>query len=206
MNILEIVSTPLNEANMHWNEADLDKYKSLQGLVTSNNGVYKSKKQKDFINGKWVKKIGKGNADELKKYFGVDITPGNSAIVLSGHYQWSEYGSRGLIGFHYVFEMDQYGVVNKWKVGSTGNLKVGSSPDPNKVKLQFDRPANVDISHLELSDEEEMDRVAIALGKTEGEYIGTKGDRHNFGTVVLKKTIPLDSYGERYSKTNSSGC
>ena len=181
--------------DMSWNGNDLDKYKSLQALTKYNDGVFKSQKQAEFILNKWAQK----SPSDLKTFWGVPAESDKKYVDLSGTYRWADCGSRSLIPFWYIFEMDDYGVTRKWKVGAKGNLRDGAHPDPEKVKLEFTRPEGVDTTHLEKSDAEKKKEFVKSLGGTEGSYIGTPGEKHDFGEVEL--IFSKFSYGDYGPRT-----
>lgn len=190
--------------NMEWHPGEQEQYISLQGLVNKNNGLFKSAKQRDFILNRWAGDVLDGPEAELRfKNFGTPVKSGNRTVQPGGLYVWASYGSRSLIPFIYIFELDDYGVVRKWKVGYKGNLRMGAAPDPKKAKLEFERPEGLDTSHLEVvkSREEEKKEFMKGLRGSVGDYVGTVGKRHDFGVVTLKRRAdlgyrPAGPYGE----------
>jgi hypothetical protein len=203
------VTDILNES-MEWNNPDGEQYMSLQGLVNRNNGVFKSVKQRDFILNRWASDILDGPEAELRfKNFGTPVNAGNRTVQPSGYYRWAEYGARSIVPFLYVFELDEFGVVRKWKVGYKGNMRMGAAPDPKKAKLEFERPANVDTSHLhvEKTDAEKKVEFIKGIGGSVGKYVGEVGKRMSFGPVTLKKRVdlgyrPAGPYGEAQTWMN----
>lgn len=175
-----LVEATLSES-IEWRPEELERYKSLQALVKYNDGVFKSQKQAGFILNTWAQRM----PSDLEQFFGIPVDHGKKYAQVDGMYRWAAYGSRSLIPFWYIFELDDYGITRKWKVGAKGNLRDGASPDPEKVKLEFTRPSGVDTSHLEKSDQEKKKEFYKQMGGTEGQYLGTPGEKHDFGTVEL---------------------
>jgi len=195
----EILVEAILMEDIHWSERDLDQYKSLQSLAKYNNGIFKSKKQRDFITNKWADR----SPSDLKKFFGIPAEDDKKYVQVEGMYSWADYGSRSQIPFWYIFELDEYGVTRKWKVGAKGNLRIGASPDPKKVKLEFTRPNDQDVDHLK--DDPEQNRSAAktefykSLGGSTGKYLGTPGEKHDFGEVEL--IFSKFSYGDYGPRT-----
>lgn len=186
--------TDILTEEIEWHNPDHEQYMSLQGLVNKNNGLFKSVKQKQFILNRWASEPLDGPEAELRaKNFGTPVQAGNRTVQPGGLYVWADYGSRSLIPFLYVFELDDCGVVRKWKVGYKGNLRIGAAPDPKKAKLEFTRPEGLDTSHLEVvkSDAEKKTEFYKGLGGSVGQYIGEVGKRMPLGPVTLKKSVDL---------------
>ena len=175
----------LNE-NLEWYGNDKEKFMSLKGLVNKNDGVYKSRKQKWFLTNKLI------HDDELQKdrgfaksNFGVDLNPEEALYTIDAIARWADYGSRSQVPVRYGFVLDDIGVVRFYKIGNKGNLRDGAGPDPKKTKLEWTRPDNVDASHLEKSEEEKKKEFKAKLGMSEGNFLGTEGERMNFGELTL---------------------
>lgn len=197
-------TTDIIKESMEWNNPDHERYMSLQGMINRNNGLFASPKQTSFILNRWASKPLDGpDASLLAKNFGTPVESGNRTVQTTGYYRWADYGVRSIVPFLYVFELDNVGVVRKWKVGYKGNMRIGAAPDPAKAKLEFQRPEGLDTSHLivQKSDAEKKAEFVKGLGGSVGKYIGEEGTRHNFGPVTLKKAIdlgyrPAGPYGE----------
>jgi hypothetical protein len=189
------------DEDIEWNPGHQETYMSLKALVNHTNGVYKSEKQKKFLEATLIKNEPAREAAFMKSNYGVEmLDPSNKVVMLSGYYRWADYGARSMIPFFYAFEMDQYGVVALWKIGAHGNLKIGAGPDPKKAKREWVRPEGVDTSHLEPSKEQAKKEFLKSLGKASGKYIGTEGEKkHDFGSVVVKVVKELESYVVAYN-------
>jgi len=164
---------------------DRDMYISLKGLVNKNNGVFKSKKQRDFLLKNLTKSDIERTPQTVNELFGVRIDSDEKFVILSGMARWANYGARSMVSVRHAFVVDNIGVVKHVKLGNKGNLRDGSSPDPSKNKVEFVRPENVDASHLEKTEDEKKQEFKRALGMSEGEYIGKEGERVNIGPVEM---------------------
>ena len=175
----------LNEG-LEWSEADKKVFMSLKGLVNKNNGVWKSRKQRWFVMNRLV---GEGDSDrepELnEKFFGIKTGEGEILVTPEALAVWADYGARAKIPVRYGFVVDDIGVVSFYKIGNKGNLRDGAGADPSKTKLEWSRPDNVDASHLEKSEEEKKKEFKTKLGMSEGNFVGTEGERMNFGELTL---------------------
>lgn len=193
-------ATQISES-IEWASPDHEWYMSLQGLINQNNGLFKSPKQASFILNRWAGKVVDGpEAERYANNFGTPVATGNRVIQTTGYYRWADYGSRSVIPFLYVFEVDDFGVVRKWKVGYRGNMRDGAAPDPKKANLEFTRDAGLDTSHLivQKSDAEKKAEFVKGIGGSVGHYVGTPGQKHDFGevTLIFSKTSWGD-YGAR---------
>jgi len=177
---------------------DLDIYRSLKGLANKNEGVWKSKKQRDFLLKKIEQAGGKrDDLDFVRSNFGVEMTSDQYLVTPSGMTRWANYGSRSLVPVRHAFVVDRTGVVQHVKLGNKGNMRDGSSIDPSKNKVEFTRPAQVDAKHLEKTEDEKKAEFKTALGMSEGEYVGEPGGRMKFEelTLVAKKLIGTSTFG-----------
>jgi len=184
--------------NFEWSsESDQQAYMSLKGLVNKNDGVFKSKKQQWFVLNKIVKSEPQRDRGFIMDNFGITLDEDEKLVTVDGMTRWAEYGSRSLVPVRFGFVIDPFGVVKLVKFGNKGNMRDGSSIDPSKNKVQFERPANVDTKHLEKSEEEKKKEFWTAMGKTEGEYVGTPGERMDFGVLelVAKKYLDQSHFG-----------
>jgi hypothetical protein len=197
---MRLFETVLNE-DIEWQEPDKSTFMSLKGLVNKHNGIYTSTKQQWYVQKHIIANQSKQDAAFIKSNWGVDLTnPENPTVRVSGLYRWAGYGSRSLIPFYYIFEMDNEGVVALWKIGAHGNLRQGAGPDPKKAKREWVRPEGVDTSHLTPPVADQKKEFLKSLGKASGQYIGTVGEKkHAFGLVTVKAIKQLDSYVVGYN-------
>ena len=193
----------INE-NLEFYGKDKDIFMSLKGLVNKNNGVWKSTKQRWFVMNKLVADYDKQkDRRQAKDFFGIDMNPddGETMVYVDAIARWAEYGSRSQVPVRYGFIVDDYGVKRFYKIGNKGNMRDGASPDPEKTKLEWTRPDDVDVEHLIPDpEEEEKKRKKAFLGKVglgAGKYIGEEGKRLEIGEVEWWETPKSCS---RYSK------
>lgn len=175
---------------------DQDLYMSLKGLVNKNNGVYKSKKQRAVIE--------RITANKLRldpQQYGVESNCYQRLVYIDAIAQWAGYGSRSQVPVRWVFVLDSYGVVSLWKVGNKGNMRDGAKVDPSKTKVLWQRPADVDIVHLEDTEQEAEEKFFKAMGGTVNDHVGTVGKRQSFGEVTLVASKMMQ--GESYSYYDS---
>lgn len=189
-----LVKEIITEALRWDSQWDQEMFMTLKGLVNKNNGVWKSKKQRDFV---MAKKVG----DRLRKdgkamsWFGMDDKGGNGYILIDAIAQWANYGSRSQIPVRYGFVMDDAGVVSFWKIGNKGNLRQGSAPDPSKTKMEWKREGTPDVSHLEDTEEEKEEKFRQEMGFVDGEHLGNPGDKKfEFGEVELQASKTSQGY------------
>ena len=187
----------INESFSWDSEWDSDMYRSLKGLANKNEGVWKSKKQRDFLLNRISKVPHQHTPQEAREHFGLEMSGNENLVIISGMTRWAEYGSRSLVPVRHAFIVDNTGVRQHVKLGNRGNMKDGSGVDPKKNKVQFDRPADVDTSHLAKSEEEKKKEFKTALGMSDGEYVGEPGKRMDFGTLelVAKKDLGYSTFG-----------
>lgn len=187
----------LNEDFSWDSDWDKDMYMSLKGLANKNNGVWKSKKQRDFLLNRFKKVPHQHTPQQAKEHFGIEMSGNETLVILSGMTRWADYGSRSMVPVRHAFVVDNKGVRQHVKLGNKGNMRDGSSPDPSKNKIEFNRPDNVDTSHLAKSEEEKKKEFKTALGMSEGEYVGEVGKRMDFGTLelVAKKDLGYSHFG-----------
>jgi hypothetical protein len=154
--------------------------------------MFRSRKQQKFFLDVKTKNAST-NVTDMERFFGTRGEEGNYFFTPSAMTQWASYGARSMVPVFYVFEVDNLGVVRHWKVGARGNLRDGAGPNPKKANLIWERPENIDASHLDPTEAEaeeekakKKEKFLKKLGKSTGEWIGTEGEKkHNFGPVTL---------------------
>ena len=176
-------------------DSDQQTFMSLKGLVNKNNGVFKTRKQQWFVLNKIVKSEPDRDRGFVMDNFGITLDEDEKLVIVSAMTRWAEYGARSMVPVRFGFVVDPIGVVKLVKFGNKGNMRDGSSIDPKKNKVQFERPANVDAKHLEKSEEEKKKEFMVGIGMTSGNHVGEVGKRMDFGPVelVAKKYVG-DSY------------
>lgn len=176
------------------NDDDLKTFMSLRSLCKSNNGFWKSAKQRNFLFGAYTKAFDnrRVGADmdattQMKKYFGVDLRPGEVAVELTGLYRWNDYGSRSLVPALIIFMVDANGVSRQYKVGGRGNLRDGWSPDPAKCKLEWERDTKVAAPVFE---------EAAPAEKNPGEWLAPVGHKVTaLMTIERVRDLGFGQYG-----------
>lgn len=181
------------------NENDAEIARNFGGLVKSNNGLFKSAKQAAFLKRKYGwdiagpsdPKWGGGFRDDVKKFFGIDLQPGQKAISADGYVRWADYGSKSVRPVTWYYVVDDLGVVAKYKLGYKGSMRGGTSPDPAKTKLEWKRPDNVDTSALQgdmknHSDEKAKQDAANAATAAAGSHLGSEKDRVRGTTATIE--------------------
>ncbi|MGL6052634.1 MAG: hypothetical protein ACRC16_22080 [Aeromonas salmonicida] len=162
-------------------ETSGDAYRSLKGLVNSNNGVWKSRKQREFLLN--------GSRSPLKSLtctHSVEALPqGTRRIRINAHVRQ---GHRTFVPVRWDFLVDEIGVARLSRVRAKGTEVLWSRDD-----------AQVETTHLEESQEEKDAREAQerAVLKTvfRSQHQGKVGDRIEV-SITVKRSIRCDGdYG-----------
>ncbi len=209
---MNLIRSLLNEAPTYqWHYRDDERFKTLSSLI-KNNGVWKSAKQREFMtNPKGL--LGgdfhdNGNQrrdyDFLKNNFNVDINKHEFAIFISGSVQWAA-GKKAHQNFGWVFVMDDFGVVRKYKLGWKIHGESSFTIDKKKTKLEWERPLSIDSSKLEAEEKElkkakdKKEEIKKSIAD-KSEFVGEIGKWIDNVSVKIEKIINLGSgdYGERY--------
>lgn len=188
MRLYELYQEQLNE-DFNWSSSyDEDVYRQLNSLVKNNNGLWKSPKQAAFLSGDKTPLQTREDAPELKKFFNIDLNPGEKAVNVDGYAVWAR-GSRGTRPVSWFFIIDKYGVVRKYKLKYVGDMKKGTSPDPNKTELQWSRPSNLDTAYLDVAPPKKPEEKP----ESNSEHVGEIKQRLEFtGKVLFSK--PFSSH------------
>lgn len=189
MRILNI----LQERFIWASNMDEQNARQLSSLVKYNNGVFKSFKQAQFLLSNRGPFDWRDDAENMRKYFNIELKPGERATGVDGTAQWSEHGGRGNRPVTWFYVFDEYGVVRKYKLGYVGDMRSGTHPDPSKTKLEWSRPTNVDISHLKQQQQEIKQRAA----ESKSTHVGQPKDRLTFDATI-KKVVDrgMNDYGD----------
>ena len=97
--------------NSDW---DADMSKSLSYLINSNSGLFKSEAQ-----GKFLKRAALNTEDSrlsVTQYMGVPVEDGQCTLSIDGYTRWADYGSRSIRRSGWVYVLDQFGIVAKYKL------------------------------------------------------------------------------------------
>jgi hypothetical protein len=152
---------------------DQDTYITLNSLVKSNNGAFKSAKQMMFL----TRKL---NTDQItpesaKAYFNVDVAEGQFMVRVEAWTSWANYGVRGQRPVTWAFVLDNGGVVRMYKIRYQGDMRSGTAPDPKKTEILWSRVGEVLAPVVEeAATQEQEPKVSIHLGVL-GERIMVEG-------------------------------
>lgn len=181
---------------MEFNDDDKKTFITLRSLCKSNNGFFKSSKQKAFLSKAYKRQfsfVRPGNfaetSETLMKFFGIELHPGEYTVEITGHHVWNDYGSRAVIPAMIIFVLDDNGVIRQYKIGGNGNLRDGWAPNPQKCKLVWVRDADAQAPVFE-----EENNVA---DKPASNWIGGVGDKVEVQvTVKFVKDLGYSRFGQ----------
>lgn len=172
---------------------DRDYYIGLKALVNSNQGLFKSAKQSKFWFGK-LKENSERTPEEVKYRFGVDVQEGEVIMMVNGLTKWADYGSRSLIPFIIVFVMDENGITRMYRVGGNGNLRDGWTPNPEKCKELWVRPAGLELPKY--GEEIKAMEVAAKVAAAKSEWIGGVQEKVEVEAKVVRvKDLGYSRFG-----------
>jgi hypothetical protein len=180
--------TQIITENFVWDSGhDEDMSRSLNSLIKSNGGLWKSPKQASFILKKLATPVDVDKVELKKKYMGVDIQSGSHYIEISGMSIWANYGSRSQIPKWWIFTLDDFGVVQKFSIGARGNMRDGAGPNTEKVKLEWERDDSLITPEMEkeVNDQHKKEFYVNLGGVVGGAHIGEVGKRMHIGKVKL---------------------
>lgn len=158
-------------------------YRSFSSLTKFNQGLFKSEKQASFLTRKVFRKQTEASAIDNSKFYNVPLKAGQYLFVVDAQMRWAEYGARSVIPLSYIFIADDHGIVAQYKLPYKGNLRDGAYPDPSRVKLLWERAADVQLPAPAVKTLEE---VAASLS----EFIGVCGKR----TVFVGKVVSVRQF------------
>lgn len=175
---------------------DEDVYRSLKGLVNKNNGVWTSKKQRNFLYDTKIKssKFNWISPSQAMKE-NVQAQGSDGVAIINMVLVINRYISHNV---RWAFVLDHNGVKSLWKLANK------SKP----TKQEWERPENINTAHLELAEQEREEKFRHELGMFDGEHLGTVGEKYNFGTVTLvaTKTYQGDSFSYYDSGIRTWNC
>ena len=177
-------------------DRDRQDFMSLKGMINRREGVFYSPKQAKFVFGNTDSghdelAYGPESYEEFsarsKKFFGVDVYPGERVVYVTAQVRWSEYGGRSCMPVSWGFVIDQNGVTRLYKVAYKGNLRDGAAPNPSKTKLEWTRGeaaapflAELKAKEVELKVEQKAQQAVDAKST----FVGEIGER-------IEKTMTL---------------
>lgn len=137
-------------------------FKSLKGLIKSNNGFFKSAKQRDYLR-KHASSVLCYGKKELK-------SDDHKVIEICAEMRWADYGSRSYRRVEWQFVVDSYGIVAQFKLHF--NYDGYHSTPSDKIDLVWKRDTSIELPVFE--------EPII----TESKFIGTIGVRSEFVATV----------------------
>lgn len=182
---------------------------SVLSLVKRNNGLFKSAKQ-----GKFLTRIFEANGTLDAKYVDLKIDPKFKTFSFDDYVRWCDYGNRSVRPYGWFFIYDQYGIVRQyklaWKEIGPNHL---TTLNPEKIKVVFERPSDVDLSKLK-AEYEEMEQKDAETPC--GDWVGNIKDRikkvvnvvgvseffNDFGLVRLIRMVDADNNALVWFATN----
>lgn len=188
-------------------------FKTLSSLVKYNNGVWKSAKQRDFLTGpKGIMggdfaKNGNQRRDyaNMKNWFGVEADEKKNEYVIStaGSVAWAP-GKKAWKSFQWMWVLDDYGVVKKYKLGFKDTGPGSTGVDKKKTKLEWERTGKIDTKAFDDSTKEKADADASKEkakkdAADKSQYVGKPGEWVEDKIVKIEKIINLGDgdYGPR---------
>jgi hypothetical protein len=170
-------------------EFDSDFYRSMSGAIKSNNGFFRSAKQRWFVRNRLLPVWGNGVSNQdytglasadvakIKDWFGVDASVGQWLFMVSARVQWAP-GTRARRDVEWAFVTDEYGVVRKYKLHrSYTDRGTASSINAARTELEWSRPVDAALPMFE------DERKEVAPMET-GNHVGKEGKRGVFELTV----------------------
>jgi hypothetical protein len=192
-------------------DMDADNHRTLQSLVKSNNGIFKSMKQRWFLLEKRFKhrQIGGKNADldssfNSKKMRGFSgLKKGDYLVEINAYMVFGQKGAgQGTRRIEWGYVVDDVGVREKYKYGfSYSEGGHASQLETSKTKQEWKRDENDAVKEFrELVAQEDMNRdkkvKASNAELMKSEYVGVIGERMKGVEIeVLRKHEFESTYG-----------
>lgn len=196
----EFIAEQNPNSPFHWDSSeDEDFARTMNSAIKFSDGFYKSEKQAKFFNTRRYTRLDRRtNKEDLKNFFNavIDADKGQHAFTIGGTMSWADYGTKGFRPVTWVFVMDEFGVVRKYKLKYVGDMRSGTAPDPSKTKLEWERPASA--KRPEWASEENLAASKAAEEKKAAEdaarrakmkFAGNKGEQISNIPVTVKKII-----------------
>jgi hypothetical protein len=184
--------------NSFGEEMHKDQFMSLQSLIKNNDGLFKSEKQGKFILWKWTEDqefvndcwiTAHGIAREGMKY-----------VIVDGFHSFGHGGGRGHRPALFLYELDQVGVVARYKGRFTGDINNGGT-SLKSVEKDWEREAPVQPIAPKTAPEapEKVESVSEYVGKVGERMKGLevtvtflKQFETDFGLSTLHKFVDAD--------------
>lgn len=164
---------------------DSDLFINLKGLCNKNQGFFKTAKQAQYLFDTYKKSFDSCHSvEQIKKYWGVDVTVDQAAVSVTMYSRWANYGTRSIVPVLYVFVLDKFGVVKLYKVGGNGNLRDGWAPNPDKSTCVWTRDESA-IAPFVLPTEEE--KALLKEQTPTSQYVGSIGSKVKLSATLVKE-------------------
>ena len=189
---------------MSYTEIVGDLMRSFNGIVKSG-GCWKSVKQAKFLK----KEYERISAHEVTVSCLVDdlvLQEGQIAMALTSVVRWADYGRRSVRSYGFLYVLDAYGVVKRFKLKYKCHDNGTQYPSSKDAVLDFERSeiSKSIIEDIEKSAEEDKRKIE-EVGKKQ--HIGVVGDRMetqltlkyisesygNYGITTIYKFVDADS-------------
>lgn len=173
-----------------WNDCQVDAAKSVFSLIKTNNGFWKSDKQRSFIMKQMQMYYLIHKFDESNKLaFGVELLSNQQAWCLDGYIRWADYGRRSFREVTHMFVFDQYGIVAQYKLHRKYSSDGGSSSiNSDKTEKIWNRDESIEKPVLVVTD---IQNTSEHLGSV-GEWLETAV------TIKSIRSIGESYYGPTY--------
>lgn len=159
-----------------------DTFQTLKTLIKLNQGLFKSLKQSRFLFERYSQNRPYDTVESVKKNFGIDLAPGQCLAEVNASVRWADYGTRSWRPVCWMFVVDKYGVVAQYKLKFVGESNTGTSPDPSKTQLLWERTC-------------EVKEFEVPAEPTPSEFVSHKGRRIVItGTVTKIRSFPKVRY------------
>lgn len=173
---------------------DEQNFISMRGMI-KRGGMFKSAKQRDFLIKSYtqqmlnVRETFERAQQQCKDFFGIELREGEVYVSVDAYTRWENYGSRSIVPVLYFFILDRVGVARQYKVNGNGNMRVGWSPNPEKCKLIWERPADAVLPVFE--------EPVAAEPKKESKWFANVGEKVTVKVKVKAvKTLGYSRFGE----------
>lgn len=180
-------------------------FMSLKALVNHNNGFFKSLKQAQFLFQRYSESFNEFHTrEQIKSHWGIEVAEDQITMSATAYTKWADYGTRSIVPVLFVFVMDKMGIVAHYKVGGTGNLRDGWSPNADKTKMLWSRDATVAAPFAYPT---EAEIVAAKAAEPVSQHVGTVGEKISRQMMVKRMSAVVSMYGDsmRYVFADTDG-
>lgn len=155
-------------------EFDESTAKTMGGLVSKNNGFFKSINQSEFIAKRLRAMV---TVEQAKTNFGIILTETQFIVEVNGMMRWADFGTKSQRMITTMFVCDSIGVVAKYKLHRNySTCGRASVVDPSKTELLWIRPEDAVAPEL----------VKIEKPVAVNEYIGEVGTKIEITGELMK--------------------